>query len=116
MIVDETYVGRMERDSRQVSAPLKVVGEVDSTGDATAGGIVCSGGQLRLSGRMSGQLTIESGAFARLSGQLNGPVVVMGTLDVTGQLNGEPSVGEGGRPDIRHGIVDCEVRPHAGCQ
>lgn len=84
-------------DTRQLDTPLDVNDDSHFSGQANGGGVVRSGAHLLLSGQMNGRLTVESGASAHLSGQLNGTAEIMGTLDVTGQLQGLPHVASSGR-------------------
>jgi hypothetical protein len=84
-------------DTRQLSALLDVTDDLTFSGQANGGGVVRSGARLHLSGQMNGRLTVENGAHAHLSGQLNGTADVLGTLDVTGQINGLPQVADSGQ-------------------
>lgn len=91
-----TYAIHMN-DTRQLSALLDVTDDLHFSGQANGGGIVRSGARLHLSGQMNGSLTVENGAHVHLSGQLSGPAEVLGTLDVTGQIDGFPHVAESGQ-------------------
>lgn len=84
-------------DTRQISALLDVTDDLHFSGQANGGGVVRSGAHLHLSGQMNGHLTVEDGAHVHLSGQLNGPAEVLGTLDVTGQIDGLLHVADSGQ-------------------
>lgn len=84
-------------DTRQLSTLLDVTHDQHFSGQANGGGVVRSGSYLHFSGQMTGRLTVESGAHAQLSGQLTGTAEVLGTLDVTGQINGLLQVADSGQ-------------------
>lgn len=90
------YALRMN-DTRQLSTLLDVTDYLHFSGQANGGGVARAGARLHLSGQMNGRLTIEKGAHTHLSGQLNGPAEVLGTLDVTGRLNGVLLIADSGQ-------------------
>lgn len=93
---DATYDLGMN-DRQQLRALLDVTDDLHFSGQANGGGVVRSGACLHLSGQVNGCLTVENSAYVHRSGQLNGPTHVLGTLEVTGQLNGIPRVADFGQ-------------------